>query len=94
MSPLKDWPSESDASISNNRNEDVQAIAEPERANEGDNTANEGETTSPMLTLNSNKDNNSQEDKQQPDPRLMLSPIDLSSTELRDQREQGKCCNR
>ena len=41
-----------------------------------------GKTTLTMVPPNNNKDNDSQE-KQQPGPSLMLSPIDLSSMGLR-----------
>ena len=59
MSPMKDWPSESDAPISSNKNEDMQAAAEPEQINEGDSVANDKESTTTAAT--SNKDNNSQD---------------------------------
>jgi len=90
MLPLKDWPCKTDAAINKKKSEDTQAMAEPAQANEGATKANEGEVTLPMVPLNNNKDNDSQE-KQHPDPRLMLLPIDLSSTGLRrSERERGK----
>ena len=64
-------------------------MAEPAQANEGATKANEGEVTLPMVSLNNNKDNDSQE-KQQPNPRLMLLPIDLSSTGLRRSERERK----
>ena len=82
MLPLKDWPCETNAAINTEKSEDTQATAEPVQANEGATKANEGEVTLPMVPLNNNKDNDSQE-KQQPGPSLMLSPIDLSSMGLR-----------
>ena len=78
-SPLKDWPCKTDAAINEKRSEDTQAMAEPEQANKGDTKVNDGEATLPMVPLNNNTDNDGQE-KQQPNLRLMLLLIDLSST--------------